>query len=244
MINSKGKSEILALIPARSGSKRIPKKNISFLKGKPLISYTIEAAKGSAYISRIIVSTDSEEIASIARQYGAETPFLRPLEISEDDSTELQFFEHVLDWLRAHENYEPKLIVLLYPTAPFRNTESIDRAIENIMKHPEADSLRSVKLCSEHPYKMWIIEEEYLSPFIKCEDPNMHTFSYQRLPTIYVQNANIYITKPETIRFKKSPTGEVIVPFVMNEIESVDINTAIDLKIAETIIIANEEFGI
>src|SRR3972149_11481592 len=225
--------KILAFIPARAGSKRIPNKNIKHLNKKPLIVYTIEAAKKSKYINRIVVSTDSEEIANVAKKYGAEVPFLRPESISQSDSTEMQFFEHALDWFTENEDYEPDLIVLLYPTTPFRKTESIDEAIEEILKHPEADSLRSVKLCSEHPYKMWVIEDGYLKPFVKGKDPNVHTLSYHLLPAVYIQNASIYITRPTTIRNKKSPTGDIIIPFAMDEMESIDINNPIDFKFAE-----------
>lgn len=225
--------KILGFIPARRGSKRIQNKNISLLSGKPLIAYTIEAARRSKYINRVVVSTDSEEILTIAEQYGAEVPFLRPESIAQSDSTEMQFFEHALDWFEENENYIPDIIVLLYPTSPFRKAESIDKAVEEILRHPEADSLRSVRLCSEHPYKMWINEKGYLKPFVKGKEPNIHTLSYQLLPTVYIQNASIYITKPSTIREKKSPTGDTIIPFVMNEMESVDINNPIDFKFAE-----------
>ncbi len=227
--------KMLALIPARSDSKRIPKKNIKPLFGKPLIAYTIEAAKKSKHINRIVVSTDSEEIAEVARKYGAEVPFLRPKNISKADSTEMEFFEHALDWFAQNENYEPDLIVQLYPTSPFRKPASIDRAVEEMLKHPEADSLRSIKLCSEHPYKMWVIEKGYLRPFVKGKDPNIHTLSYHLFPTVYIQNASIYITKPSTIKNKKSPTGDIIIPFVMDEMESIDANTPLDFKFAEMI---------
>jgi CMP-N-acetylneuraminic acid synthetase len=227
--------KILAFIPARGGSKRIPNKNIKLLNGKPLIAYTIEAAKASKYINRIVVSTDSEDIAGVARQCGAEVPFMRPKEISQEDSTEMQFFEHALSWFSKNEKYEPDLIVLLYPTSPFRKPESIDKAIEEICKHPEADSLRSVKLCSEHPYKMWVIEDGYLKPFVKSDDPNIHTLSYQLFPKIYIQNASIYITKPSTIKNKKSPIGDIVLPFIMNEMESIDINTLLDFQFAEMV---------
>ena len=215
-------TKILAFIPARAGSKRIPNKNIALLGGKPLIAYTIEAAKKSKLVNRIVVSTDSETIAAVARQYGAEVPFLRPTSIAQSDSTEVQFFEHALDWFKNRENYEPDFIVLLYPTSPFRKPESIDKAIESLIGHPEADSLRSVKLCSEHPYKMWIIDDNHLKPFVKAEDTTVHTISYQLLPTVYIQNASIYITKPSTLRNKKSPIGDVVMPFVMGDIESPD----------------------
>jgi CMP-N,N'-diacetyllegionaminic acid synthase len=228
--------KILAFIPARGGSKRIPQKNLKLLNGKPLIAYTIEAARNSQLVNRIVVSTDSEAIALVSKEFGAEIPFLRPESISQSDSTEMQFFEHALDWFAEHESYVPDLIVLLYPTAPFRKAESIDKALEEMMKHPEADSLRSVKLCSEHPYKMWVIEDRYLKPFMSGVDPNMHTLSYQLLPTVYIQNASIYITKPSTIRNKKSPTGDIIIPFIMNDIESIDINIPVDFEFAEMII--------
>lgn len=228
-------TEILAFIPARGGSERVPGKNVKLLCGKPLIAYTIAAAKKSKRVNRVVVSTDSEEVAAVAMEYGAEVPFLRPKEISGAESTEMQFFEHALDWFLKNENYEPDLIALLYPTSPFRKPETIDRAIEEMLKHPEADSLRSIKLCSEHPYKMWVVEEGLLKPFVKTGVPNAHTLAYKLLPTVYAQNASIYITKPETIRDKKSPTGDTIIPFIMDEVESVDINSPVDFRLAEAL---------
>ena len=225
--------KILGFIPARAGSKRIPNKNIKPLGNKPLIAYTIEASLKSKHINRTIVSTDSKVIAAVARQYGAEVPFIRPESISKTNSTEMEFFEHALSWLEQKENYEPDLIVLLYPTSPFRKPESIDHAIENIQKHPEADSLRSIKLCTEHPYKMWVEKNGYLKPFINDKDYSIHTLSYQVLPTVYIQNACIYITKPATIRNKKSPTGNIIISFIMDEEESIDINNPTDFEFAE-----------
>lgn len=227
---------VLAFIPARAGSKRVPNKNILPLGGKPLIGYTIEAARNAKRVTRIIVSTDSEQIASVSRDFGADVPFLRPAEISTGESTEMQFFSHALDWLASEEGYVPDLIVLLYPTSPFRTAASIDSAIGTILAHPEADSLRSVRLCSEHPYKMWVKHDDYLQPFVDTIDQNAHTMSYQLLPTVYIQNASIYITRPGTIRNKKSPTGDVIIPFIMDEIESVDINTGLDFILAETLL--------
>jgi len=225
--------KILALIPARSGSERVANKNIQLLNGKPLIAYALNCAKKSKYINKIVVSTDSNEIAMIAKQYGVEIPFLRPKEISQRDSTEMQFLEHMLNWYKRNEKYTPDLIVLLYPTSPFRKPESVDRAIEEILKHPAADSLRSVRLCSEHPYKMWVQNKKYLKPFVKARKKNAHTLSYHLLPKLYIQNASIYITKPSTIFKKRSPTGDVVIPFVMTELESVDINNQVDLLFAK-----------
>lgn len=225
--------EILSFIPARSGSKRIPNKNIKKLNGKPLICYTIEASLNSKLSNRTVVSTDSQKIASVSRQFGAETPFLRPKAISGTNSTEMEFFEHALTWFKENENWEPDLIVLLYPTSPFRKSCTIDKAIEKIKQHKNADSLRSIKKCAEHPYKMWKINNDLLKPFVNSAKKNMHTLSYQLLPEVYIQNASIYITKPSTIWQKKSPTGDIIIPFIMAEIESVDVNNQIDFDFAE-----------
>jgi len=229
--------EVMALIPARSGSERIKDKNIAALGGRPLIAYSIEAARGSRWITRVVVSTDSDAIAGVAEKAGAEVPFLRPKEISSSTSTELEFFLHALEWLKTREDYSPEIIVELFPTAPFRRSETIDRAIQMMFDHPEADSLRSVKLCSEHPYKMWEIDGRgYLRPLFKKDDTNVQTLAYKLLPKIYVQNANIYITKPETIFSKGSPVGDVVIPFIMSEEESVDINTPLDLFVAEAML--------
>ena len=228
--------KILGLIPARKGSKRIPNKNILKIGDQPLIAYTIKCAGHSEYINRIIVSTDSKEIASIAQAYKAEVPFLRPAEISKSDSTELEFLDHTIDWLQENESYIPDLIVLLYPTSPFRKPESIDRAVEKIIEHPEADSLRSITKCSEHPYKMWTVKNGYINPFIASKDNDSHTLSYQLLPEVYIQNASIYITKYSTIKKLRSPTGKIIIPFIMDESESIDINNPIDLKLTEVLI--------
>lgn len=230
--------KILCLILARGGSTRIPRKNIKELGGYPLIYYAIQAAQKSKYINRIIVSTDDEEIAQIAKKYGAEAPFYRPKEISKEDSTELEAFEHALNWLKEREGYVPDLIVKLFPIAPFRKAESIDKAIELMLANPQADSVRSVRLCSEHPYKMWVIKDNRLRSLIPLEQKpkEAHTLSYQVLPTVYIQNACIDVMKPSNIWDKRSITGTEIIPFVMDEIESIDINTPLDFLLAETVL--------
>lgn len=230
--------KILCLILARGGSKRIPKKNILDLGGKPLIAYTIECAKGSKYINRIIVSTDDADIAKVAKEYDAEVPFARPTEISKDDSTELDTFKHALKWLKKNEGYEPDIIVKLFPTSPFRKTESVDSAIELLIDNPDADSVRSVRLCSEHPYKMWTIEKNRLKSLIPIEQKpkQAHTLSYQVLPKVYIQNASIDVTRASNIWQKESITGTEIVPFLMEEVESIDINSMLDLELAKLII--------
>ena len=227
--------EILCLILARGGSKRVPGKNIRPLNGKPLIAYTIECAKASKWINRILVSTDAPAIAEIAEKEGAETPFLRPDSISGDDATELDAFRHALGWLGEHEGYKPDFIVKLFPTSPFRKTASVDGAIRLLMEHPEADSVRSVTFCTEHPYKMWQIEDGWLQSLIPMDQKpdQAHTLSYQVLPAVYIQNASIDVTRPQNIWEKASITGTRILPYVMEADESIDINTRIDFKLAE-----------
>jgi len=236
--DKKNPLKILCLILARGGSKRIPKKNIAPLRGEPLIAYTIECAKKSKYINRIIVSTDDAEIAAVARKYGAEAPFFRPAEISQADSTELEAFKHALEWLKQNEGYEPDLIVKLFPTSPFRKAETVDKAIELLFTNPDADSVRSVTLCSEHPHKMWTIEGNRLKSLIPVEQKlkEAHTLSYQVLPKVYIQNASIDVTRPSNIWEKDSITGTEIIPLMMDEIESLDINQPIDFELAEVII--------
>lgn len=228
--------KILALIPARSGSQRVKNKNIKLLKDKPLIAYSIECAMRSKFINRIIVSTDSSAIAEVAVKYGAEVPFLRPEELATGSATEYEFHIHALEWLHSNEDYIPDFIVNLYPTAPFRKTSSIDEAMEIFLQNTMADSLRSVKKCSEHPYKMWKKENDFLAPFVDTGNMEVHTFSYQMLPTVYIQNANIYITKPETLKKYKNTLGENVLGYVMDEWESVDINSEMDFKLAENLL--------
>ena len=136
--------DILGIIPARGGSKGIPGKNIKMIAGKPLIEWTIEAAKKSKLLTRVIVSTDDEKIAEVAKQYGAEVPFLRPKDIAQDLSTDVEFLIHALDWLKANQGYEPEIIVRLPPTSPLRTAAHIDEGIKKLMDTPEADAVRPI----------------------------------------------------------------------------------------------------
>jgi N-acylneuraminate cytidylyltransferase len=207
------------------------------LAGKPLIAHTIACAKNSKYIDRVVVSTDSAEIARVARECGAEVPFMRPSDISQGDSTELDAFRHALGWFKEHEGYEPDLIVKLFATSPFRRSETVDGGIELLMAHPEADSVRSVVKCSEHPYKMWTMEGERLCHFVpeSQKPPQAHTLSYQVLPTVYIQNASFDVTRPRNVWEKGSITGTHILGVQMSDCESVDINNELDFLFAEFI---------
>lgn len=212
--------EILAIVPARSGSKSIPQKNIKLLARKPLIAYTIEEAKKSKYISRIVVSTDSEQIAEIAKNLGVEVPFLRPKELAEDNVQDLPVFKHALEWLKNKEGYTPDVIVHLRPTAPLRKSKHIDKGIKILIEHPEADSVRSVYPAPKHPLKMWKIEDGYLVPFIPEEAYNIkeaYNYPRQKLPPAYVQNGSVDVIRTKTILEKNSMSGDKILPFIIRQ---------------------------
>ncbi|MCL4559711.1 MAG: acylneuraminate cytidylyltransferase family protein [Chloroflexi bacterium] len=200
-MNSPGtpRPEVLALIPARGGSKGIPRKNILPILGKPLIAYSILQARQSKWITRTIVSTDDPEIAQVAREFEAETPFLRPTEFAQDLSLDLEVFKHALEWLRDHEGYICDLVVHLRPTGPVRRVELIDEAVRLMLEHPEADALRSVSIPDQTPYKMWRIEGEYLKPLLSLpgvEEP--YCMPRQTLPEVYWQNGYVDIIPPST----------------------------------------------
>jgi len=154
---------VVAIIPARSGSRGLPDKNIKILAGKPLIAYSIAAAHLATNIQRTIVSTDSERYANIAREYGAEVPFMRPAEISGDASSDYEFIKHALDWMKRNEGYQPQYLVHLRPTTPLREPRYIDAAIKQMLQDVGATALRSVHQMSESTYKTFEIKEDYLN---------------------------------------------------------------------------------
>ena len=224
--------DILALIPARSGSKSIPHKNVREFAGKPLMVHSIEQALGCPLISRVIVSTDSGEYAAIARTHGAETPFLRPAEIAGDASTDLETFQHTLRWLAEHEGKVPGIVVHLRPTHPNRTPAQITEAIRLLQAHPEWDSARSVVLAPETPFKMWFRRADgSLEPVIKADIPEAHSQPRQSLPTTYLQNACIDVIRSQTVLEKGSIAGDSIGAYVMDLMH--DIDTPAQLTAAE-----------
>jgi len=228
--------QILGVIPARGGSKGIARKNIKLLAGKPLIAWSIETAKKSRLITRVIVSTDDEEIAAVAKQYGCEAPFLRPVELAGDDTPDMPVFEHCVAWLQEHEGYYPDIIVHLRPTGPLRTPQEIDDAISLLMRHPEADSVRSVEEPEKPPFKMWRPDGEYIVPFAPL--PGMkdaHTAPRQLLPKVYQTTADIGVFWTRTLQDKKSIIGERVLPFVLGR-PTVDIDREIDFAIAEMLL--------
>ncbi len=231
--------EILAVIPARGGSKGIPGKNIKPLCGKPLIAWTIEEAKKSKHLTRVIVSTDSEEIATVAKQYGAEVPFLRPAEISGDMATDVEFLTHALDFLKQKENYEPEIILRLPPTSPLRTAAHIDEGIEVLLKNPEADASRPMTEAPKHPYKMWRISEtdqRFVEPFLPKSFTNMdepYNLPRQVLPKAMIHTGAMDVMRLRTIRDLKSTSGPRLAYFFMKPEDSVNIDSLIDFELAE-----------
>lgn len=215
----------LAVIPARSGSKGITHKNIATFHGKPLIAHSIEQALRAQSVHRVIVSTDSELYADIARQYGAEVPFLRPIEFSGDLSTDLMVFQHALEWLRQHEHYRPEICVHLRPTYPTRQASDIDQAVEILKASPGIDSVRTVVEAPQTPYKMWRVDDTdgLLRPLTTCQGINEpYNEPRQRLPKIYLQTANIDAMWTKTITEKCSMSGKTIKPMFTETFDDID----------------------
>lgn len=214
---------IIAVIPARSGSKTIKDKNIMSIGGKPLIAHSIEHAKQSKLIERIIVSTDSEYYAEIARSYGAETPFIRPVEISGDESTDLEVFAHLLGFLEKNEGKLPEICTHLRPTCPIRDYRDIDNMIKIIIDNHEIDSVRSISEAPDTPFKMWTASEGgRIHPFAECGIKEAYNMPRQKLPKVYIQNASVDVVRSATVMVKNSMTGDNIYGYIMNSFYDID----------------------
>ena len=227
--------DVIALIPARLGSKRIKRKNVCELNGHPLIAYTIATARRAEVFERVIVSTESEEVAAIARQYGAEVPFLRPHKYATDTSPDIEWVRHSLARL-AEMGPLTKYFSILRPTNPFRQPQTIRRAWAALMDDPYADTLRAVEKCHEHPYKMWNIQGGYLEPLFENpyqEATPWHSQPYQALPPVYVQNASLEIAPTHAPLEHGQITGERILAFVTEGYEGFDLNYPQDLIVAQ-----------
>ncbi|MGE5222470.1 MAG: cytidylyltransferase domain-containing protein [Omnitrophica WOR_2 bacterium] len=230
--------EVLAVIPARGGSKSIPRKNIRAFAGHPLIAYSIAAACQAKSVTRVIVSTDDAEIAEISRQYGAETPFLRPPELAQDQTTDFPVFEHALGWLAEHEAYRPEVLVQLRPTSPVRPVDCVDRAVELLISHPEADSVRGVVPSGQNPYKMWRIDERgQMAALLQVEGlAEPYNAPRQALPATFWQTGHIDAIWRRSIFEKQSLSGEVILPLLLDPRFTVDIDNLNDWRRAEWLV--------
>jgi YrbI family 3-deoxy-D-manno-octulosonate 8-phosphate phosphatase len=223
--------EVLAIIPARGGSKGIPRKNIRPFAGYPLISYSIAAAQQAEQVTRVIVSTDDEEIAATGRQYGAETPFFRPAEFAQDNTLDLPVFEHALDWLAQNEGYHPQVVVQLRPTSPVRPTGLVDEAVRLLLDHPEADSVRGVVPAGQNPHKMWRIDPKTgrMKALLQVEGID-EPFNAPRqvLPPVFWQTGHIDAIRPDAILQKHSMSGEIVLPVYIDSRYTVDIDNPFD----------------
>ena len=237
---------VVALIPARGGSKRVPGKNVRALGGHPMIAYTIGAAADSGVFDAIIVSTDSDDVARIARDYGAEVPFLRPAALAGDTSPDIEWLEHLLEELRARGRTWD-CFSLLRPTSPFRTADTIRRAWACFTAQQGVDSLRAVEKCAQHPGKMWIVRGERMFPLLpfarSSSGPGGQTFEqpwhstpYQALPAVYVQNASLEIAWTRVVRERRTIAGDVLVPFLTEGYEGFDINDEYDWMMAERLL--------
>ncbi len=214
---SERRPEVLALIPARGGSKSIPRKNLLPLAGKPLLAYTIGHALASAHITRIVVSTDDEEIARVARAHGAEVPFLRPAALAQDLSPDIDAFRHALTTMRDREGSRCDAVVHLRPTNPVRDPARIDEAIVAFLDRPDADALRSVSPATQTPYKMWRVTGGLMEPVARDGAGESYNQPRQSLPQVFWQNGYIDIVRPGVILERGQMCGERILPFVMHE---------------------------
>jgi YrbI family 3-deoxy-D-manno-octulosonate 8-phosphate phosphatase len=231
-----GDLEILAIIPARGGSKTVPRKNIRELAGHPLLTYSIAAGLQAASVNRVIVSTDDEEIAAVAMEYGAEVPFMRPNALAQDDTTDLPVFKHVLSSLKQNESYQPDIVVQLRPTSPLRPPELVDQSIQLLVDHPEASSVRGVIPSGQNPYKMWRIHEAgNLAPLLENDFEEPFNMPRQKLPQTYWQTGHIDAIRRETIE-AESMSGTAILPLIIDPNYAVDIDTERDHERAEWLI--------
>ena len=233
------KCEVLAIIPARGGSKGIPRKNILDFAGYPLIAYSIIAGLQSNLVTRTVVSTDDEEIAQVAKSWGAEVPFLRPSELAEDNTLDYPVIRHCLDWLQEHEGYQPAVVVQLRPTSPIRPLGCVDAAVQSLLDNPGADCVRGVVPSGQNPFKMWTIDAQsgVMKPLLQLEGvQEPYNAPRQALPKVYWQTGHIDAIRTETILDKLSLTGDVILPLMIDPKYTVDIDLPSDWKTSERLI--------
>lgn len=229
---------ILAVVPARGGSKGIPRKNIRDLAGKPLIAWTLHAAHNTTHVLRTIVSTDDEEIAAVARAYGGEVPFMRPVEIAGDKATDVEFLNHALSELKSSEGYVPDIVLRLPPTSPLRTAEEIDLGIRTLLETKDADASRPVLETPKHPYKMWMVDGEgpFLKPFLSKEVTGYdepHNLPRQLFPKVYIHTGAMDVMYTKTITEQQSTSGKHLAYFFTNPMNAINIDNPIDFDFAD-----------
>ncbi|MDJ0985050.1 MAG: acylneuraminate cytidylyltransferase family protein [Desulfobacterales bacterium] len=239
-IDQQIQAKILAVIPARAGSKGVPRKNIRPICGKPLITYTIEAALQVQHLfHRLIVSTEDEEIAAIARQNGAEVPFLRPIELSGDDVPTLPVLQHAVRFVEKQDDIILDWVLLLQPTDPLRQAADIEAALELSQQDPCDSVISVVQVFSTHPILMKRIEDNQLLPY--CIEEKEGTRRQDYKPAAYMRNGAIYLTRRKVLIEQNSIWGQVIRPYVMPPERSVGVDSDLDLKMVEVMMRENHK---
>jgi N-acylneuraminate cytidylyltransferase/CMP-N,N'-diacetyllegionaminic acid synthase len=225
--------ECLAVIPARGGSKGVPRKNLRLLAGKPLIAWTIEAALGAPSLRRVIVSTDDPEIAQVARRWGADVPFRRPSALARDETPGIEPVLHAVEWLAQHGGYQPDEVLLLQPTSPLRTARDIEAAIR-LGRQTNADAVVSVTPVHEHPY--WTKQLEPDGRLTSCAPPEEAGLRRQELPPRYVVNGAIYLVRSSVLLAAHTFYTERTYGYVMPRERSLDIDTSWDFRLAELVL--------
>jgi len=234
-------SSLVAFIPARSGSKRVPHKNVKPLAGHPLIAYSIRAAIDSGVFAAVIVSTDSDTYADVARHYGAEVPFLRAPDIAGETSPDIEWVEDLVRRL-AEQGRRSDCFSILRPTSPFRRADTIQRAWREFQAETGVDSLRAVEKCHTHPAKMWVVRGRRMVPLLPLgpEHQPWHSSQYPTLPLIHEQNASLEIAWTRVVTESRTIAGNVLMPFFTQGEEGLDVNSPLDWRLAEEMVRGGE----
>ena len=231
---------VIGFVPARSGSERVPGKNVRPLAGHPLVAYAIETALQSGVFERVVVSTDSEEIAEIARWYGADVPFLRPPEYATATSPDIEWLAYTLTELPGRYD----LFALIRCTNPFRGPDAVRRGLDQLLATPEADSLRAVERVKQHPGKMWLLSEDHatMRPLLEQShlDVAWHAGQYQALPPVYVQNSALEIAWTRAVTESRTREGKVVAPFFTERLEGFNVDDEDDWERAERLVASGE----
>jgi CMP-N-acetylneuraminic acid synthetase len=237
-VSSSSPLHVLAVVPARGGSKGVPRKNVRSVAGRPLIGWTFEAARGAATLARVVVSTDDPEIAEVARAEGIEVPFLRPPELAADETPMVPVLQHLLRELEAREGYRPDALCLLQPTSPLRRAEHVDAAVTLLAAHPEADAVVSVVAVPHHFHPWSVMHRDaggYLQPFVQGEGTRV--LRRQDKPVVWARNgAAVYVVRRDVLLEQGSMFGQRCLPLEMTHEDSVDVDTIADLQVAEAIL--------
>jgi N-acylneuraminate cytidylyltransferase len=226
----------VAFVPARSGSERVPRKNVRPLAGHPLLAYAVETALQSGVFERVVVSTDGEDIADVARWYGADVPFLRPPKLATSTSPDIEWLRFTLGELP--ERYE--LFAIVRATNPFRGPDAVRRGLEQLLATPDADSLRAVELVKQHPGKMWVLADDgrTMQPLLDQSQLEVawHAGQYPALPQVYVQNSALEIAWTRVVTETGTREGRVVAPFFTEGYEGFNVDDEEDWERAEALV--------